>query len=364
MFATGSIKLFDVAGTAVRVHPTFFLLLIWVGAVQLINGGTWDAVTGIAFVIVLFACVVLHEFGHVLMARRFGIATPDVTLLPIGGVASMERLPENPREEILVALAGPAVNLAIAAVLILLLGDRVDLEKFAQIETPKPDILVQIAIANLVLVVFNLIPAFPMDGGRVLRAILTLRFGYTRATRIAATFGQALAVLFGVVGLLGNPFLVLIAIFIFLAASGEASYVEMRDQAHGHSVRDAMVKSFEVLSPQADVDAAAALLLRTTQQEFPVVDGSGSLRGVLTREALIAALASTGGGTPVVDIMAKDVPTVSEDSALEPVMRILMRNESPAVAVVDKDGRLRGYVNAQNLAEYSWIRSARMKWTA
>jgi Zn-dependent protease/CBS domain-containing protein len=364
MFANGSIKLFDVAGTAVRVHPTFFLLLIWIGAVHFMDGGAWSALTGIAFVIVLFACVVLHEFGHIMMARRFGIATPDVTLLPIGGVASMERLPENPREEILVALAGPAVNLVIATILILLLGDHLDLEKFAQIESPKPGFLEQVAIANLVIVVFNLIPAFPMDGGRVLRAILTLKVGYTRATRMAATFGQAMAVLFGVVGLLGYPFLVLIAIFIFLPASGEANYVEMSDQARGHSVRAAMVESFEVLSTQDNVDAAAALLLRTTQQEYPVVDGSGALRGVLTREALIAALSSTGGRTPVLDIMAKDVPTVSEDSALEPIMKLLMRGDTPAVGVIDRQGRLKGYVNVQNLAEYFWIRSAQTRSTA
>jgi Zn-dependent protease/CBS domain-containing protein len=355
MFASSSIKMFDVGGTAVRVHPTFFLLLIWIGALQLIRGGLWDAVTGIAFVIVLFACVVLHEFGHILMARRFGIATPDVTLLPIGGVASMERMPEKPREEILVALAGPAVNLVIAALLMFIVGDRLALETVTQIESPKPDLLLQIAVANLVLVVFNLIPAFPMDGGRVLRAVLTLKLGYTRATRIAATFGQALAVLFGVVGLLGNPFLVLIAIFIFLAASGEANYVEMKDQARGHTVRDAMIANFEVLATNADVDAAAALLLRTTQQEFPVVDGAGALRGVLTREALVEALTTTGGRTSVLDVMVKDVPTVSENSALEPVMKILMRNESPAVAVVDAQGRLIGYVNQQNLAGISWF---------
>jgi CBS domain-containing protein len=181
---------------------------------------------------------------------------------------------------------------------------------------------------------------------------------------MAATLGQALAVLFGVVGLLGNPFLILIAIFIFLAASGEANFVEMKDHARGHSVRDAMIQSFEVLPTNSDVDAAAALLLRTSQQEFPVVDESGALRGVLTREALIAALSTTGGSTTVLDIMTKDVPTVSEDSALEPIMKILMRGDSPAVGVVDRQGRLSGYVNAQNLAEYFWIRSAQTKSTA
>jgi Zn-dependent protease/predicted transcriptional regulator len=361
MFASSSMKLFEVGGTAVRVHPTFFLLLIWIGAVHFIQGGAREAVTGIVFVVVLFACVVLHEFGHVLMARRFGIATRDVTLLPIGGVAAMDRMPEKPSEEIAVALAGPAVNLVIAAVLIWLLGDRLDLGKFTQIEEPKPDLLTQIAVANLVLFVFNLIPAFPMDGGRVLRAVLTLKFGHTQATRIAATFGQGLAILFGVLGLLGNPFLVLIAIFIFLAASGEANYVEMQDRARGQSVREAMIQSFEVLSPNADADAAADLLLRTTQQEFPIVDGAGALRGVLTRDALIAALATTGGTTSVLEIMAKDIPSVPETSALEPVMKILASSEYPAVAVVDQQGRLIGYVNAQNLAEYFWVRSAQSK---
>lgn len=361
MFSSGSIKLFEVAGTAVRVHPTFFLLLAWTAAIHWMQGGLQEAVTSVLFVVVLFVCVVLHEFGHILMARVFGIRTPDVTLLPIGGVASMERMPEKPYQEILVALTGPAVNLVIAAVLILLLGDRVDFGRFARIEEARPDLLVQIAIANVVLVVFNLIPAFPMDGGRVLRALLSLRFGYARATRIAATFGQGLAVLFGVLGLIGNPFLILIALFIFLAASGEAGNVEMRDQTRGFRVRDAMVANFESLAPNADADAAAAMLLRTTQQEFPVVDEAGLLRGVLTRESLIAALNDTGGRTPVLDIMTSGVPTVHEDSALEPVLELLQREQTPIVAVLNSEHRLIGYVNLQNLAEFFWVRSAQSK---
>ncbi len=361
MIASGSFKLFEVGGTAVRVHPTFFLLLAWIAAIHWRQGGPQEAISGVVFVVVLFACVVLHEFGHIAMARRFGIRTPNVTLLPIGGVASMERMPEKPSQEILVALAGPAVNLVIAGILMLLLGDRLNLERFARIDEAKPDLLAQVAVANVVLVVFNLIPAFPMDGGRILRALLSLRFGYTRATRIAATFGQGLAVLFGALGLIANPFLILIALFIFLAASGEAGYVEMRDQTRGFRVRDAMIANFESLTPNADVDAAAAMLLRTTQQEFPVVDGAGALRGVLTREALIAALNDRGGRTPVLDIMTKEVPAVHEESALEPVMEMLKRKQIPIVAVLNSQGKLIGYVNSQNLAEFFWIRSAQLK---
>lgn len=358
MFSRGSIKLFEFAGTAVRLHPTFLLLLAWFAAIFWIEGGPQRAISGVILVILLFVTVVMHEFGHILVARRFGARTRDVTLLPIGGVASMENMPEKPSQEIAVALAGPAVNLVIAAILILLLGDRFDPTRLNRIEELQNDLLVQLAVANLVLFTFNLIPAFPMDGGRVLRAALAFRVGYTRATRIAAIIGQTLAIFFGVLGLLGNPLLILIAIFIFMAAAGEAGYVEMRDQVRGRRAREAMIEDFEVLSPSADADAAAALLLRTTQQEFPVVDGAGHLRGVLTRDALITALRQTGGKTPVLEIMTKEIPSVHSDSELESAMRMLQSGRHPAVAVTDERGRMIGYINSQNLAEFFWVRSA------
>ena len=286
-----SFKLFDVAGTAVRVHFTFFLLLAWIGAAHWTRGGPGEAIDGIVFILLLFACVVLHEFGHIVAARRYGIRTPDVTLLPIGGVASLERMPEKPSQEIVVALAGPAVNLVIALVLIVVLGARFDLTQMAQLEQAQTTLIGRMAAANVALLVFNLIPAFPMDGGRVLRALLATGLGYTRATRVAASIGQGLAVVLAIVGLMGNPLLVLIAVFIFLAASGEAGYVQMRDYTRGYLASHAMITKFQTLGPQSTADDAAQLLLRTTQKEFPVVDGAGTLRGILTHEALIAALA-------------------------------------------------------------------------
>ena len=354
-----SIGLFSVGGTAVRLHPTFFLLLIWIGAVYWMRGGMAEAINGIVFVIILFACVVLHEFGHIVMARRFGIRTPDVTLLPIGGLANMERMPEKPGQEILVALAGPAVNLVIAALLFLLLGATVDMEDLARLQNTGGGIIAQVATANLVLFLFNLVPAFPMDGGRVLRAVLSGWYGRTRATRIAATIGQGLAILFGVLGLMGNPFLILIAVFIFLAASGEAGYVEMRDVTQGLAVRDAMIRSYESLTPDDDADAAARLLLRTTQQEFPVVDGRGMLEGVVTRRALVEALTQTGGTTPVMDFMIRDVPSLREDSPLEPAFELIQLKGAPVVAVTAPDGRLTGYIERQNLSELFMLRNAR-----
>ncbi len=354
-----SIKLFDVAGTAVRIHLTFFLLLAWIAAIHWNRGGAAAAVDGVIFILLLFLCVVLHEFGHVFAARRYGISTSDVTLLPIGGVASLERMPEKPSQEIVVALAGPAVNLVIAVVLVVLLEARFDLTQMAQLQEATSTLTGRIAAANVALFVFNLIPAFPMDGGRVLRALLAVPLGYTRATRIAATIGQGLAFVFALLGLLGNPLLILIAVFIFLAASGEAGYVQAREYTRGYLASHAMITSFQTLSPASSIDDAAALLLRTTQQEFPVVDGAGALRGVLTREALISALQQSGGATPVVDVMDQDVPVVPENACLDNVFQQLQRSVRRLVGVVDLRQRLVGYITAENLTELIMIQSSR-----
>jgi Zn-dependent protease len=357
---TGSIKLFDVGGTAVRLHPTFFLLLLWIAAVYWIRGGPAVAIGGVLFIALLFICVLLHEFGHVWVARLYGIRTRDITLLPIGGVAAMERMPEKPGQEIVVALAGPAVNLVIAFALVVLLGGGIDPTDIARLEEPHASLMARVAEANLALFVFNLIPAFPMDGGRVLRALLTFRLGFRRATQVAAWIGQGLAIAFGFVGLLfGNPLLILIAIFIFMAASAEAGQVRARDLARGYLASQAMVTTFQTLNPASTADDAATLLLRTTQQEFPVTDGAGRLRGVLTREALITALKASGGATPVLDIMARDVPTVPENACLETVFEALQKGPVGVIGVVDPQQRLVGYVSAENIAELLMIRSAR-----
>ncbi len=354
-----SIRLFDVAGTAVRIHLTFFLLLAWIAAIHYTRGGTAAAVDGVVFIVLLFLCVVLHEFGHVFAARRYGIKTSDVTLLPIGGVASLERMPEKPSQEIVVALAGPAVNVVIALLLVGLLGARFDLSQMTQLQEATSTMAGRVAAANVALVIFNLIPAFPMDGGRVLRALLAIPMGYTRATRVAAIIGQSLAFVFAFFGLMGNPLLILIAVFIFLAAAGEAGYVQMREYTRGYLASHAMITAFKTLGPGATVDDAAALLLRTTQQEFPVVDNAGVLDGVLTREALIKALQDTGGATPVATVMDREVPTVPESAHLDNIFQMLQRTGQRVVGVVDASRRLTGYITAENLSELVMIQSSR-----
>ena len=355
-----SIKLFTLGGTAVRMHLTFLLLLAWIAAVQWMHGTPQDAISGVLFIIVLFACVALHEFGHIWAARRYGIRTSDVTLLPIGGVANMECMPETPSQEIAVALAGPAVNAVIALVLIAALGLRFDPEQVS-LAALQSTFLAQVAIANVVLLVFNLIPAFPMDGGRVLRALLAMWLGYTRGTKVAARIGQALAVVFAILGFMGNPLLVLIAIFIFLAAAGEAGYVEVRAATRGRRVTEAMITAFEPLGVMSTADDAAALLLRTTQQEFPVLDGASRLRGVVTRKAIIEAMRDQGGATPVLQIMAADVPTVPQSEDLSATVALLQGSSAHWVGVVDAAGRLVGYLTPESLSELVALRSSREK---
>jgi Zn-dependent protease len=354
-----SVKLFTLGGTAVRMHLTFLLLLAWIAAIQYMNGTAQDAVYGVLFILVLFACVVLHEFGHIWAARRYGIRTPDVTLLPIGGVASMERMPEKPVQEIIVALAGPAVNAVIALVLIAILGLRFDPAQIT-VETLHGNFWAQVAVANVILLVFNLIPAFPMDGGRVLRALLAMRLGFGPATKLAARIGQGLAIVFAFLGLMGNPLLILIAAFIFLAAAGEAGYVQVRELTRGRLVTDAMITSFEALGVMSTVDDAAALLLRTTQQEFPVLDGASHLRGVVTRQAIIDALKTEGGGaTPVLEVMATDVPTLPYSAHLDTGVGLMQRSRAPMVGVVDASGKFAGYITRENISELMMIRTSR-----
>jgi stage IV sporulation protein FB len=345
-------------GSEVRIHVTFFLLLLWIGVAHYQHGGMPAAITGIVFILALFACVVAHEFGHALMARRYGIRTPDITLLPIGGLARLERMPEKPLQEIAVALAGPAVNVVIAAVLILVLGASIDADALQALENPTVSFVARLASVNVFLVVFNLIPAFPMDGGRVLRAVLAMRYSRVHATQIAARVGQGLAFFFGFLGLMGNPILIFIAIFVYLAATAEARQTGLQDVARNIGVRDAMITHYETLGPQATISDAADALLHTTQHEFPVIDGGGHLRGVLTRNAMIEALRATGPATPVLDAMATNIPVIGLNSRLEKALQAMQAANAPAIGIVDADQRLVGYISPENIGELMMIRPA------
>ena len=341
-------------GSELRVHATFFLLLLWVGTVAWVAAGPLQAAVNILFILVLFACVVAHEYGHALMARRYGIATPDITLLPIGGMARLERMPEKPGQEVAVALAGPAVNLVIFVVIVGVFRVDLDVETLMQIEDPREGFLARVAMVNLFLVLFNMLPAFPMDGGRVFRAVLSIWMPRVRATRMAAHAGQAMAFLFGFLGLMTvNPLLILIAIFIFIAAGAESSFVAMQDFGRHTGVRAAMITSFETLEEDATLNEAAATLIRTTQHEFPVVDRDGRMVGLLTRKSLYAALSEAEGrrSRPIAPHIDRDVPTVALGAPLEAAMEAMARTQSSAVGVTGPAGGLIGYITHENIGE-------------
>lgn len=346
-------------GTAVRIHVTFLLLLVWFWVAYYQQGGAAAAWEGVAFILLLFLCVLLHEFGHIFAARRYGINTTDVTLWFFGGIANLERIPEKPGQEFVVAIAGPLVNVVIAAVLLLYLGATVDPEALLKIDDPAVSMAAKIAGANIFLVLFNMIPAFPMDGGRVLRALLAIRLGHARATEWAASIGQGFAIVFGILGIFtGNILLIVIAVFVFLAASGEASYAQLRAVTRGRLVSDAMITEYQSLDTQASVNDAVEALIRTTQREFPVVDGGGRLRGVLTRDGMIRALKERGPDTPVLEVMETEIPTVHARASLDAAVKSLTQLGKPVVGVIDSGDRLIGILTAENLGEMMMVQSA------
>jgi len=353
-----SVSIGRIAGTAIRIHITFLLFLVWIWAASYVSGGAAAAWSGLVFMLLLFLCVLAHEFGHILTARTFGIPTPDVTLLPIGGVARLERIPEEPMQEFLIAIAGPLVNVAIALLLILFGGaDLSGGRQLAAVESSAVPMVDRLASVNLFLALFNMIPAFPMDGGRVLRALLALKLGFTRATEVAAVIGQWFAFALGFIGLFSNPLLIFIAIFVYLAASSEARLVALRAMSRGVPVSAAMMTQFAALAPHERVDQAVETLLRTSQSEFPVVE-DGRLVGLLGRHDIIKALKEVGPQAAIGDVMNQQVPTISHRRYLDEAFRMLQEKSVPAVGVVDASDHLVGLITSETIGEMLMVREA------
>ncbi len=357
-----SVNLGSIAGTALRVHVTFILFLAFIGiAVYRTNGpaAAWDS---LAFIVLIFVCVVLHEFGHVLMARRFGARTRDVTLFPIGGVANMERVPEKPAQELLVALAGPAVNLIIAIGIMLALGATLTGEDFSRIDDAGTSLALRLAAANLVLMSFNLLPAFPMDGGRVLRALLAMKLGRARATKIAAGIGQVLAFGLGFMGLFGNPFLLFIAAFVFIAAGAEADAAALHDTARDLTVGEAMITEFSALLPSDTIGLSVERLIRSSDDVFPVIDETGRAFGFVTRMDILTALTDNADATPISAIMKPIEKALEDHEPLETALRVFESGTAPALIVTKPDRRAAGIVTRASIAQVMLVRTARPGW--
>ena len=356
-----SFKIARIAGIEVRVHATFFLLLAWIGSGYGREGGAGAAIAGVLFTCLVFGCVLLHEFGHALAARRYGIRTPDITLLPIGGVARLERMPDNPVDEIVVAIAGPLVNVVIAALLWLYLGFSGGVPDVETIRHFGASLPLKLLMVNVWLVLFNLIPAFPMDGGRILRALLAMRLEYARATHIAASIGQSCAFVFGLWALMQHPIqpmFVLVAVFIYFGAASEASLAEMKSVSAGMRVQSAMVTHFRALTLDATLDQAVETLLSTSQHEFPVVDADGAVRGLLTRDDLIVALRKSGPDARAAEAMRVNVPCVHPTMAFDRAFAIMQESNCPALPVLDSAGKLVGLFTPENVGELMMVHSA------
>jgi Zn-dependent protease len=354
-----SIKLFKVKGIDVKVHLTFILILVWAAyrwGVQAGQGAA-GALFGVVVILLLFVCVTLHELAHSLTAIRYGVTVRDITLLPIGGLSQMEKVPEEPRQELTMSLAGPLTNVAIAIVLIAIcvpfkIRSTVGFgELFQMLNTVSwSGLMAYLVSANITLGLFNLVPAFPMDGGRVLRAFLAMRLDFTRATKIAVAIGQGLAGLLGLYGVLsGSWTLAIIGVFIYMGAGQEGRTVEVKGVLEEMRVHQAMTRQFQILSPQDPLIQAVDITLQTFQTDFPVVEG-GRLVGLLTEADLVSALRKHDREIPVTQVMRTDFPTAGRDESLFDAQERMSAAQLRAVPVV-AEGKLVGLLTSQDINE-------------
>ena len=341
-----------IAGINLKIHSTFVFLLIWIGFTTLLNGGSVSAMLSeMLFILALFLCVVLHELGHALAAKRYGVATRDITLLPIGGVARLESMPEDPKEELVVAAAGPAVNVLISGVLlagILISGVLVQPLELSGLLN---NFWLRLLTVNIILVAFNLIPAFPMDGGRVLRAILASRMDYVKATRVAANIGRGFAILMGIAGFFWNPWLILTAIFIWSGAGSEAQAVETKAGLEGLLVRDAMVSRFYQVEANQTLSEVFQMILETGQKHIPVLS-NGKFLGFIRQQDLLEAMRRLGDRAPAYAAIGMETEGVDPEM---PLHKVLAKFAASRVLPV-MDGRaLIGLITPESVQQRIWL---------
>lgn len=352
-----SLGLGKISGIKIEIHWTFLILILWIVFSSLrSNADPENVIWSVLLVLAVFVCVVLHELGHALAAKKFQIKTTSITLLPIGGLAQMEEIPERPKEELIIAFAGPAVNVVIAA-LLYPLTDISSVTNFEQIDKSlEPgNFLIVLMTLNVWLALFNLIPAFPMDGGRVFRALLSFKLGHAKATRIAASVGQVLAICFVFFGFFYNPFLVFIGFFIYLGAETESVYAHTKSMLRGFTVKDVLMQEIPVIDKNASLSEAVAQLLGSQNRNFVVTD-DGKPVGTLSREQIIKALHEQNDRVSIDKIKNDNPVYFATDAPLDSVWREIQKNK---IILVANNGKLEGIVDDENLAEFILIRSAK-----
>jgi Zn-dependent protease/predicted transcriptional regulator len=356
-----SLRLGRFFGIDVFVHWTFWIIIIWIFLMHLgQDRGLTKAFGGALFILAIFACVVLHEFGHALTAKRFGVVTRDITLYPIGGISSFESLPEKPGHELLISLAGPMVNVVIAVILWIYLSATGQVPDIASLDANRSTIdlpfLFSLFIANVMLAGFNLVPAFPMDGGRVLRALLSFVTNRARATAIAATIGQLLAIAFVFLGFFYNFWLVFIGLFIFLGAGGEAAFEKVKADLEGLQVRDAVMRRLTILSPGTTIGDAARALLNSQETVFVVTEQDQPV-GMLQASDIIRGLSEAGRDSLVSQFMDKKFFVVRPDVRLTDFFQQVIQ-EGHGVAVVMDGTEFVGLIDRENIEERLMVKRA------
>ena len=350
--SSGSVGSVRLLGVPIRLHFTFVLLLIGLVVVGLSSNQSPGNYT--LFVLAVIASVMLHEFGHAFVSSLYGIRTIEIVMYPIGGVARLER-PPKPWEEFWIALTGPAVNLAIAGfIFAVLYSEKRAVNLFALVQPSDMNLADRIALANLILAGFNLLPAFPMDGGRMLRAILSRLKSEYEATRIATWSGRMLAISMGLYGFIYMPMLAFVAFFIYLGAANEGAASRGRSLTQGIPVRAAMMTEYRTLAHGATLRDAANLLLSTSQQDFPVVLGDQVL-GLLGRTALLRGMAQEGADSYIAGYMEREFPSVPPDKDLADVLPLMAH--AGACVLVMQDEKLLGLLSSENLSQFLLLRS-------
>ncbi|MDZ7345114.1 MAG: site-2 protease family protein [candidate division KSB1 bacterium] len=355
-----SLPLGQFRGIKVYIHWTFLLLLLWVAVTSYrVAQDTAPVLWTLGYLLAIFACVVLHEFGHALTARRFGITTRDITLLPIGGMARMDKMPEKPMHELLVAIAGPLVNIAIAGGLFLYM--HFSPKSYVLAFPPQgirsaEELLPMLFTVNLLMAAFNLIPAFPMDGGRVLRSLLALKLPRARATQIAANLGQVIAIVFIFLGFFYNLWLIFIGIFIYLGAGAEATQENIRHDLGVYTVGQLVMHKFTLLHAEDTLSQALRALLDSQEREFLVTEG-GVVAGILTRDTMLAGLARFGQNVPIGQVMRRDIRILPPQMPVTEALQIMTENDLPLLPV-GYEGQLLGVIDLENISEFLLIQKA------
>lgn len=354
-----SLNLGKIFGIKVSIHWSFSLLIVWVVFLSVRQGlDTIQILMHILFILTLFVCVVLHEFGHSLVAIKFGGKVKSITLLPIGGMANITKMPEKPKEEFLVSLAGPAVNIVIAAVLGLYLTyiKSVSFESMDFTHITTDNFLILLLYANVFIVLFNLIPAFPMDGGRLFRSALSIRMSRIKATRIAKTIGQVFAIIFIIAGLYINPFLIVIGIFVLLGAKGEYEIMKYQNILDDHKVQEVILTDYEVLEPDDTLEKAIEKLQHISGRGF-VVKLKNDYKGLLTQHDLINGLGKYGRDGKVEDVMSKEIMEIAPGTSVFEAFKFMHSSKYDMAPVID-NGEFKGVIDTDNINEFFMIRKA------